>query len=258
MKVKNIHYRSVWVKPSDPSVIQIIDQRYLPHRFVIQDLRKVKDVYVAIKDMHVRGAPLIGATAAYGMYLAARENLDTLEKSAKLLKSARPTAVNLEWAVTRQLEAIRKGKSSKEKIQIVFETANQIANEDVQICKKIGGHGLSLIRQIVKHKKGKPVNILTHCNAGWLATVDWGTASAPVFLAHQEKIPVHVWVDETRPRNQGASLTAWEYSEAGIPHTVIVDNAGGHLMQHGKVDGVLLEQIEPHERGMSRIKSELI
>ncbi len=246
MKINNVHYRSVWVNKENPSVIQVIDQRHLPHRLMIEALKTSAAVCVAIKDMHVRGAPLIGAAAAYGMYLAAFEAKSSadfngyLQQAGARLQSARPTAVNLKWAVQTMLGAIQKGHSSEEKIQIAFQAANQIADEDISICRKIGEHGLGLIQEVAGRKKGKPVNILTHCNAGWLACVDWGTASAPVFMAHDSGIAVHVWVDETRPRNQGASLTAWEYAEHGVPHTVIVDNAGGHLMQHGEVDLVIV------------------
>jgi len=233
------------VKEGDEKTIQIIDQRHLPHKFVVEDLVNVDQVAAAIKDMHVRGAGLIGATAGYGMYIAALEapknNFDDfLEKAAKKLKATRPTAVNLAWAVERQLAAIKKGSSVDEKISIAFKTANEIADEDASFCKKIGEHGVKIIKEISEKKKGKPVNVLTHCNAGWLAFVDFGSATAPVYAAHNKGIKVHVWVDETRPRNQGARLTAWELGEHGVPHTVIPDNVGGHLMQHGLVDVVIV------------------
>jgi methylthioribose-1-phosphate isomerase len=245
MKVNGKHYRTIWLKESDDQAICIIDQRHLPHQFVIEELYSVKDVVVAIKDMHVRGAGLIGATAGYGMYLAAIEAgktdffEDSMLESAAILKASRPTAVNLEWAVNRQLSAMGAGRSVIEKIEIARATAIVIANEDADCCRRIGLHGSAMIEQLSKMKKGAAVNILTHCNAGWLAFVDYGSALAPVYEAYDKGISVHVWVDETRPRNQGAGLTAWELQTQGIPHTVIVDNAGGHLMQHGMVDMVI-------------------
>ncbi|HXL56122.1 MAG TPA: S-methyl-5-thioribose-1-phosphate isomerase [Chitinophagaceae bacterium] len=245
MKVNGKHYRTIWLKEDDDKIISIIDQRYLPHQFIIEDLHSVIEVAHAIKEMHVRGAGLIGATAGYGMYLATIEAdkknsfNDYLCASAAILKSARPTAVNLEWAVSRQLEAIAKRNSINEKIKIAKDTANIIADEDAAWCKKIGLYGVNIIEQIAKRKKGEAVNILTHCNAGWLAFVDHGSATAPVYEAFERDINVHVWVDETRPRNQGAGLTAWELINHGVPHTVITDNAGGHLMQHGLVDIII-------------------
>lgn len=244
MKVQGKDYRTIWIKEDNKEVISIIDQRFLPHRFVTEDLHTVNDMVHAIKDMHVRGAGLIGAAAGYGMYLAtieaSRQNtFDHLLSSADALKTTRPTAVNLEWAVNRQLDAIDKGKTTGEKITIARQTADLIAQEDADYCRKIGIHGMDIIEQISKRKKGGVVNILTHCNAGWLAFVDHGSATAPIYEAFERGIDVHVWVDETRPRNQGASLTAWELMNQGIPHTVIVDNAGGHLMQHGLVDVVI-------------------
>ena len=245
MKIKGKHYRTIWVKEDEGDVISIIDQRYLPHRFVIEDLRSAADVVTAIKDMHVRGAGLIGAAAAYGMYLAVLEagNNNSFEeevcRAAKILKAARPTAVNLEWAVDRQLAAIRKGDTVAEKIKLARQTANEIADEDADYCCRIGIQGSSIIEEISKEKNGGTVNILTHCNAGWLAFVDYGSATAPIYEAFEKGIKLHIWVDETRPRNQGASLTAWELVNHGIPHTVITDKAGGHLMQNGKVDLVI-------------------
>ena len=245
MKVKEEYYRTIWVKQGDKKTIQIIDQRSLPHEFVIEELSTVDQMVIAIKDMHVRGAGLIGAAAGYGMYLAAIEALsinsfDThLGLAAKQLTATRPTAVNLAWAVERQLTAIQKGNNNQEKVDIAYRTATQIADEDAEYCRKIGEFGLRLIEEIQLIKKGERINILTHCNAGWLAFVDYGTATAPIYAAFDKGIDVHVWVDETRPRNQGARLTAWELSEHGIPHTVIPDNVGGHLMQHGQVDLVI-------------------
>ncbi len=244
MKVGGKHYRTIWLKADDPSVVQIIDQRKLPHEFVIVDLKTVDDVAVAIRDMLVRGAGLIGATAGYGMYIAAlhapthdREAaMRYLVEAGEKLKATRPTAVNLEWAVNRQLLALQRAESVEEMIAFAKDTAQQIADEDAEFCRRIGEHGVSLIEAIAQRKPGEPVNILTHCNAGWLAFVDYGSATAPIYAAHDRGIPVHVWVDETRPRNQGARLTAWELGEHGVPHTVIADNVGGHLMQHGMVD----------------------
>ena len=248
MKVEGQHYRTISVKPEDPQVIEIIDQRPLPHQFVIEELRTVEEVAVAIRDMHVRGAGLIGATAGYGMYLAALAAphhdlagfLEYLAQAGEHLKATRPTAVNLAWAVERQLQAIqRQGETLAEKVQVALTTATAIADEDAAACERIGQHGLALIQQLYANHPDRPVNLLTHCNAGWLAFVDYGSATAPIYAAHQQGIPVQVWVDETRPRNQGARLTAWELGQQGVPHTVIADNVGGHLMQHGLVDLVL-------------------
>ena len=239
MKVNGRSQCSIWVSAKNPRVIQVIDQRFLPHRFVIEDLKTLEDTAKAIEEMHVRGAPLIGVTAAYGIYLALLGSYPTQKAYQRLLQT-RPTAVNLKWALDSQLEKISKGKDLKEKIKLAFENANQIREEDIRNCKKIGDFGLEIIRKISQSKKGKPVQILTHCNAGWLACVDWGTKTAPIYRAFEEGIALHIWVDETRPRNQGASLTAWEFQEHGIPHTLIVDNAGGQLMQKGKIDLVLV------------------
>jgi methylthioribose-1-phosphate isomerase len=244
MKVSGKNYNTIWIKENDEEVISIIDQRFLPHRFVTEDLRTVSEMVHAIKDMHVRGAGLIGAAAGYGMYLAALESrhknsFDHMLSSAEALKATRPTAVNLEWAVNRQLKAIAEGKTAGEKIKIAQKMALDIAQEDTECCRAIGVHGAAIIEEISKKKKGQIVNILTHCNAGWLAFVDYGSATAPIYESFKKGIDLHVWVDETRPRNQGASLTAWELINQGIPHTVIVDNAGGHLMQHGLVDMVI-------------------
>ncbi len=245
MKVNGTHYRTIWPKKNNPQVIEIIDQRYLPHRFVIEELATVDDFIIAIRDMHVRGAGLIGAAAAYGMYCAAlhapQNNFSAcLEDAAAKLLATRPTAKNLSWALQRQLRAVAGMSDPEEGIQKTYGTARLIADEDADYCRRIGQHGLQLIRDISKKKKGKPVNILTHCNAGWLAFVDYGSATAPIYAAHGENIPVHIWVDETRPWNQGSKLTAWEMFQEGIAHTLIADNTGGHLMQHGLVDLVIV------------------
>jgi len=234
MKVNNKHYRTIW---DDGMFIRTIDQRKLPHKFILVTLKNVEDVAIAIKDMHVRGAGLIGATAGYGMYLATLKNTseNSLIKAGEKLKSTRPTAVNLEWAVNRQLNEIKKHKLRNNKITQALKTARQIADEDADCCKKIGEHGVKLIQKIY-NKKQDTVNILTHCNAGWLAFVDYGTATAPIYNAFNKNIPIHVWVDETRPRNQGARLTAWELGQQEVPHTIIADNVGGYLMQHNLVD----------------------
>ena len=239
MNVAGRHYRTIWLKPDDERVVQLIDQRALPHRFVVEEVRTVEQMAAAIRDMHVRGAPLIGAAAAYGMYLAMLAGMEA-NAAAELLRATRPTAVNLAWAIERQLSGIATGVTAKESIALARETAEAIADEDAAHCRQIGVHGLELILEVASRKNGQPVNVLTHCNAGWLACVDYGTATAPIYAAHDGQIPVHVWVDETRPRSQGSKLTAWELGEHGVPHTVIADNAGGHLMQRGKVDLVLV------------------
>jgi len=245
LNVRGQHYRTIWVRESDPRVVQLIDQRRLPHEFVIEDVSSVAQMAAAIKEMHVRGAGLIGAAAGYGMYLAAleasRENdFDAaLSRAAEALKATRPTAVNLAWAVERQMRALAAEESMEARIARAFRTAREIADEDAEHCRRIGEHGVGLIRRLHRKKKSE-VHILTHCNAGWLAFVDYGSATAPIYAAHDAGIPVHVWVDETRPRNQGAKLTAWELGQHGVPHTVITDNAGGHLMQHGMVDMVIV------------------
>jgi len=239
MNVGGRHYRTIWLKPHQEGVVQLIDQRLLPHQFVIEEIATVQQMAAAIREMHVRGAGLIGAAAGYGMYLATLEGLDPA-RAAELLKSTRPTAVNLAWAVDRQLRSIARGGTHAEKVKLALETAGQIAEEDAEHCRMIGEHGLDLIRQIADGKGGKPVNVLTHCNAGWLAFVDHGSATAPIYAAHDLGLPVHVWVDETRPRSQGSKLTAWELGEHGVAHTVIADNTGGHLMQRGDVDLVIV------------------
>ncbi|HSV62990.1 MAG TPA: S-methyl-5-thioribose-1-phosphate isomerase [Chthoniobacterales bacterium] len=238
MNVQGQHYRTIWPKAGDERVIQLIDQRRLPHQFVIEEVRTVAEMAAAIREMHVRGAGLIGAAAGYGMYLATFEA--DLNAAAEQLKATRPTAVNLAWAIDRQLQNISAAKTTEERQRVAFQTAQQIADDDAEYCRRIGEHGVELIRSLSEKKKGAPVNILTHCNAGWLAFVDYGSATSPIYAAHDAGIPVHVWVDETRPRSQGSKLTAWELGEHGVPHTVIADNAGGHLMQRGKVDAVMV------------------
>lgn len=246
MKINKTNYHTIWVKDGDPKTIQIIDQRFLPFEFSIADLKSYKDAFAAIKDMWLRGAPLIGVAGAYGMYLGLLELKDdekldsNIEQISSYLKSSRPTAVNLQYAIDLVVEKIKPEKSLEKKIKIAFETANQLKEKEIDNCIKIGESGISLIEEISKKKKGETVNILTHCNAGWLACIDYGTATAPIYLAHQKGIKLHVWVDETRPRNQGARLTAFELGEEGVSHTVIADNTGGLLMQKGMVDLVIV------------------
>ncbi len=245
MKVDGTHYRTIWVSPDSESTVEIIDQRQLPHRFVTVPLVDIDAAYRAIKDMLVRGAGLIGATAGYGMYLAAlqaddKRILEELEKAGRRLKSARPTARNLGWAVDRVLAAVAQLDSASAIRHTALATATAIADEDADFCRMIGEHGKSLIATIAAAKPGQPVNILTHCNAGWLAFVDYGSATAPIYAARDMGIDLHVWVDETRPWNQGSRLTCWELAQEGISHTLITDNAGGHLMQRGKVDMVIV------------------
>src|SRR6266849_4659686 len=256
MKVGGQHFRTIWLNPANEQVVQLIDQRFLPHRFVIEDVSTVAQMATAIREMHVRGAGLIGAAAGYGMYLATIEAAGSpavagfdrhVTAAAAQLKATRPTAVNLAWAVERQLTSIAKGKSEPDwrktvqrKVALALATAKEIAAEDEEHCRMIGQHGLSLIEQIARKRDGKPVNVLTHCNAGWLAFVDYGSALAPVYAAHDRGLSGHVWVDETRPRSQGSKLSAGELGQHGVPHTIIVDSAGGHLMQHGAVDLVIV------------------
>ncbi|MCE9520413.1 MAG: S-methyl-5-thioribose-1-phosphate isomerase [Verrucomicrobia bacterium] len=245
MLVNGIPHVTVRLKPDEPHIVEIIDQRKLPWSFEIAELRSVDEVAMAIKDMWVRGAGCIGATAGYGMWLAAIEAMRDpdyligIKLGARKLLETRPTAVNLAQAVHRQLDVLRRAKSPEQALGLTRATAEAIAEEDIEACDAIGGHGLKLIKEIVARKNGAPVNVLTHCNAGWLAFVDIGSATAPIYAAHEAGIPIHVWVDETRPRNQGARLTAWELAQQGVPHTVIADNTGGHLMQHGLVDMVI-------------------
>ena len=235
MHINGKQLRTIWFDQKD-QVVKIIDQTKLPHKFIIKDLKTAKDAINAIKTMEVRGAPLIGATAAYGIVLAIMENNDSefIKKSSEDLIKSRPTAINLKWAVDRMLKKLF-GISHNEVLKIALEEAKLICEEDVKFCENIGLNGLKIIEEIYNKKKNT-VNILTHCNAGWLATIDWGTATSPVYYAHKKGIKVHVWVDETRPRNQGASLTSYELNEEGIPNTIIADNAGGILMQRGEVD----------------------
>jgi methylthioribose-1-phosphate isomerase len=237
MRVDGRHYRTIW---RDGDRVMVLDQTLFPHRFEVAALQTVADAARAIRDMLVRGAPLIGATAAYGMALAMRADTSdpALARAVSQLAATRPTAINLRWALDRVQRRIAPLPAA-DRLAAAWDEAARICDEDVAINAAIGDNGLAIIRDIAARKSG-PVNILTHCNAGWLATVDWGTATAPVYKAHEAGIPVHVWVDETRPRNQGAFLTAWELGRHGVPHTVIVDNAGGHLMQHGQVDMVIV------------------
>jgi len=236
MNIEGRRYRTIWLKEPENRVVQIINQQALPFKFEILDLRTVEDVCKAIKEMYVRGAGLIGAAAAFGMYLAAFN--DEMASAARLLKNTRPTASNLAWAVDRMTAAGYSG-SLEQKIEKARIEAQAIADEDAEHCRQIGLHGLEIIKKIALGKKGEPVRVLTHCNAGWLAFVDYGSALSPVYAAYDEGINVKVWVDETRPRNQGAFLTAWELGKHGVGYDIISDNAGGHLMQHGLVDMVI-------------------
>jgi methylthioribose-1-phosphate isomerase len=256
VKVGNKHFRTIWRKPDNDRAVQLIDQRFLPHDFVIEEVASVEQMATAIREMHVRGAGLIGASAGYGMYLAALEAVrrDSFDEhmagAAAQLRATRPTAVNLSWAIERQLQSIAAGRNTDEKVALALHTADLIADEDAECCRIIGQHGLQLIRQIAKRKRnkfatansshGEAVNVLTHCNAGWLAFVDYGSATAPIYAAHDEGLPLHVWVTETRPRNQGSKLTAWELGQHGVPHTLVADSASGHLMQHSEVDLVIV------------------
>ena len=233
MKIDGKEYRTIWF---ENNIVKIIDQTKLPHQFIIKDLKTVKDAINAIKVMEVRGAPLIGATAAYGLVLSILENNDQsfLKKSAEDLIKSRPTAINLKWAVNRMLERLQ-GVNSNKILDIAIKEAKEICDEDIKFCESIGLNGLKVIEDIYNKKKDT-VNILTHCNAGWLATINWGTATSPIYHAHKNGIPVHVWADETRPRNQGANLTSYELNEEGVKNTIITDNTGGILMQRGQVD----------------------
>lgn len=243
MKIQGQHYRTIRVKENDRSTIQIIDQRTLPFIFKIVDLKTPEDVYLAIKDMAVRGAPLIGITAAWGIYLAlkgykGKNPGEYIKEKASYLKSARPTAINPQFTIDTILKFILTEEFSPDLIEKTFYKIKKLEEDEVNCSARIGDFGLTLIEDIYR-QKGKRVNILTHCNAGWLASIDWGTATAPIYKAHLRGIPIHIWVDETRPRNQGSRLTAFELGEEGIPHTVITDNSGGHLMQHALVDLVI-------------------
>lgn len=239
MKVNGTHYRSLWWN-ADAAVLEIIDQRSLPYEFVTQPVRSIDDFAAAITEMRVRGAPLIGATATYGMARAMDDDPSdaNIDRAHAVLNATRPTAINLRWALDRCRAALLPLPENA-RAEAALTLAHAIADEDVEINRQIGVHGLSLIRDIAARKPaGEPVRLLTHCNAGWIATVDWGTATSPMYQAHDAGIALHVWVDETRPRNQGA-LTSWELGSHGVPHTYITDNAGGHLMQHGQVDMVI-------------------
>jgi methylthioribose-1-phosphate isomerase len=235
-------FRTIW--PTEDRFVEVIDQRKLPHEFVVVKLETYKDAEIAIKDMTVRGAPLIGATAAYGIYLAVREMVEKeldgsfLDQAFSDLRASRPTAVNLFWALDKMLDAL--DNCEGDFLQTSWEMAQAIVEEDVETCRMIGVHGLPIIEEISNRKNGEVVNILTHCNAGMLGCVEWGTITSPIYQALEKGIKVHVWVDETRPRNQGSNLTCYELTKHGVPHTLIVDNAGGHLMQHGFVDMVIV------------------
>ena len=233
MKIEGKEYRTIWF---ENNVVKIIDQTKLPHQFIVKELKTVKDAINAIKIMEVRGAPLIGGTAAYGMALAIQENNEPefIKRSSEDLIQSRPTAINLKWAVDRMIKKIS-GINSNNILDVALNEAKEICDEDEKFCENIGLNGLKIIEEIYSKTK-KTVNILTHCNAGWLATINWGTATSPIYHAHQKGVPVHVWVDETRPRNQGANLTSYELNEENIPNTIIADNTGGILMQRGEVD----------------------
>lgn len=241
MKINGTSYHTIWVDPEDASVIKIIDQEKLPFEFKTAELRTADDAFLAIQNMKVRGAPLIGVTGAYGIYLSLIDYHGSdwkkhLSATADYLKSARPTAVNLAMLIDELYAKVSFCSTKEEAETLALEEANRLKIREIEHCESIGNFGSSLIEQISNQKNGEAVNILTHCNAGWLACIDWGTATAPIYKAFEKGIPIHVWVDETRPRNQGARLTAWELAQEGIPHTVIADNTGGHLMQHGMVD----------------------
>ncbi|MBL0715640.1 MAG: S-methyl-5-thioribose-1-phosphate isomerase [Desulfosarcina sp.] len=245
MKVDGKDMRPIWLDP-DSKYVNVIDQRALPHELVVLEMQTVDDVIFAIREMVVRGAPLIGITGAYAVYLALKNapdrqaDADYRRTEGERIRSARPTAVNLAWAVDRVLQKLEILSAGDDLLAAARIEAGAIAEEEADNCRQIGLHGLRLVEAVSRRKAGETVNILTHCNAGWLATIEYGTAPAPIYVAHEEGLKVHVWVDETRPLNQGARLTAWELGKAGIPHTVITDNAGGHLMQHGLVDLVIV------------------
>jgi methylthioribose-1-phosphate isomerase len=244
MKIGGKNYRSIWIDESDPSIIKVIDQEKLPFLFEIKELRSVEDIFNSIKDMTVRGAPLIGVAGAFGMYLATLEitahtNVDDhLHNAARYLISSRPTAVNLSIAVKNVLKKLVVNGPPLDLSQAALAAANQICEGEINNCRQIGEHGVKIIEDLSKKKRGEKLNILTHCNAGWLACVDYGTVTAPIYLAHEKGIPLHVWVDETRPKNQGAKLTSYELGNQGISYTLIADNTGGYLMQKGMVDVV--------------------
>jgi methylthioribose-1-phosphate isomerase len=246
MLVDGKQYQSIWPDENDKCIIRVIDQQKLPFFFEMKELCSVEDVFNAIRDMTVRGAPLIGAAGAFGIYLATLEithntNINShLSNAAGYLVSCRPTAVNLSWAVNFMMKKLAGLTDPEVLSETAFSSAMQICSMEKESCRKIGEHGLNIIMEISEKKNGRPVNILTHCNAGWLACIDYGTVTAPVYLAHEKGIPLHIWVDETRPKNQGARLTAWELGKQGVPYTLITDNAGGHLMQNGMVDLVFV------------------
>ncbi len=240
MKINGKAYRTIWLA-SDGWSVEVIDQTRLPHEFSVIPLKSMEEAARAILTMQVRGAPLIGATAAYGLAMAIRQDAsdEAIDKAVAYLAKQRPTAINLRWALEEMRRAVQ-NLPREECVAAAYARAAQICDDDVETCRLIGVHGKKLIEDIAKKKGAAPVEVLTHCNAGWLACVDWGTATSPVYQAHDAGVPLHVWVDETRPRNQGASLTAYELGSHGVPHTIVVDNAGGHLMQHGKVDIVIV------------------
>ncbi len=246
MKVNGKNYQTIWIHPTDKKKVQIINQQLLPFQFKIEDLTTPDDIIFAIKEMLVRGAPLIGAAGAMGVYLASLQlksggnYLSALIKIAEKIKNSRPTAVNLAFSVNEILQEFSDKNSIEEIQKISYEKAMERIELEREYCKRIGEYGVELIAEVSRIKKNKVVNILTHCNAGWLACIDYGTATAPIYLAYNKGIKVHVWVDETRPRNQGSKLTAWELGQHGVPHTIIADNTGGHLMQHGMVDLVIV------------------
>jgi methylthioribose-1-phosphate isomerase len=235
VKIHGKPYRTIWTRPDE--TVEVIDQTKLPHEFATAVLRSAEDCAAAIKTMLVRGAPLIGATAAYGVAFAMKKEPSSkaLIRALDMLQATRPTAINLRWALKRMHDLLH-NSSHEDRFALAWKETAAICDEDVEVCRNIGVHGLEILRAAAAKKKGAPLNILTHCNAGWLACVDWGTALAPIYMAYDEGLPLHVWVDETRPRNQGASLTAYELGAHGVPHTIIADNAGGHYMQAGRVD----------------------
>lgn len=240
MKINGKAYRTIWLAPDGWSV-EIIDQTRLPHELTVVPLKSADDAARAILTMQVRGAPLIGATAAYGLAMAIREDAsdEAIDRAVTFLAAQRPTAINLRWALEEMRRAVQ-NLPREERLAAAYRRAAEICDEDVETSRLIGVHGRKLIEDIAARKSGARVEVLTHCNAGWLACVDWGTATSPIYQAHDAGVPLHVWVDETRPRNQGAALTAYELGSHGVPHTIVVDNAGGHLMQHGKVDCVIV------------------
>jgi methylthioribose-1-phosphate isomerase len=246
MNINGQHFHTIWFDKANSESIKIINQNQLPFNFQLKTLNTFNDAFVAIRDMEVRGAPLIGVTAAYGIFLAMNKlgeselTESTLKTICDEMKTARPTAINLAWAVDEMYKTLTGILNTKTAKTLAFQKAEALKQQEIEACSNIGDHGVGLIAALSKKKKGETVNILTHCNAGWLACIDWGTATAPIYKAHHQGIKVHVWVDETRPRNQGSKLTAFELKQEGVPHTVIPDNTGGHLMQHGMVDMVLV------------------